>query len=120
LPVLNYNKSQTTKQEVIMSSRKVVFPNELLVNKQVETTIFTEKNDIFGIAVLSEEGEDSTLILRIYQLMWFDDEQAYSPVQELEALSFQTREQLDDFVTRLPDITGLEMLMLINPLPAMQ
>lgn len=101
-----------------MNSKRVIFPDELLENTVVETTIFTEQNDIYGIAALSEEGEGSTFILRIHQLMWLDDEGAFSPVQELEAFSFLNRGDLDDFLTRLPNITGLEMLMLLNPLPA--
>lgn len=100
-----------------MSSKRVVFPDELLEDRRIETTIFTEQNDIFGIAVLSETDQDFTFTLRIYQLMWSKDEEAFAPVQELEAFRFLTRQQLEDFVKRLPEISGLEMLMLLNPLP---
>jgi hypothetical protein len=39
--------------------------NFILKNK-LETTIFTGRNDAFGIAALSEADEDATYILRIY------------------------------------------------------
>jgi hypothetical protein len=100
-----------------MNSKNVAFPDELLVNRTLETTIFTKENDLFGIAVLSEQGEDGLLVLRIYQLLWSEEEDSFIPVQELEAFGFYSREELVDFVERLPDISGLEMLMLLNPLP---
>lgn len=100
-----------------MSSKNVVFPNELLENRKIETAIFPEHHDDFGVAVLSEVDEDSSIILSIYQMVWSNDEEAFSPVQELEAFRFWNREDLEEFLTRLPNITGLEMLMLLNPLP---
>ncbi|WP_449355222.1 hypothetical protein ACUL41_03580 [Virgibacillus natechei] len=36
------------------SDKKVVFPDEMLENRQVESTIFTPENEAFGIALLSE------------------------------------------------------------------
>lgn len=101
-----------------MNSKRVVFPDELLENTVIETTIFTEHNDVYGIAALSEEGEGSTPFLRLYQLIWFNDEEVFSPVQQLEAFGFLNRGDLDDFLTRLPNMTGLEMLLLLNPASA--
>ncbi|HLR51707.1 MAG TPA: hypothetical protein VK072_02410 [Candidatus Avamphibacillus sp.] len=100
-----------------MNAKNVVFPDELLENKKIETTIFTEENDLLGVAVLSEVADNSIHVLRIYQMFWFNEEKAFSPVQELAAFSFPNREELDDFLMRLPEISGLEMLMLVNPLP---
>ena len=100
-----------------MNSKNVVFPDELLENKKIETTIFPEENGLIGVAVLSEVAENSIHVLRIYQMFWFNEEEAFSPVQELAAFSFPSREEFDDFLMRLPEISGLEMLMLVNPLP---
>ncbi|MBP1969179.1 hypothetical protein J2Z83_001283 [Virgibacillus natechei] len=97
------------------SDKRVVFPNEMLENRQIETTIFTPANDVYGVAVLSEKA-GATIILRLYQLV-VDADYTYQPVQELTAFSFGSRSELDSFLDRLPEISGLEMLMLLNPLP---
>lgn len=99
------------------TGRRVSFPDELLEGRQIETTIFTPSNDDVGVVALSEQ-EDAVLTLRLYQLTRFDDDPDYHPVQELAAFSFLNRQDLDDFLERLPDLTGLEMLMLLNPLPS--
>jgi hypothetical protein len=95
----------------------IVFPDELLVNAKIETTIFREQNDAFGIAALSEADEDATYILRVYQLIWEDEERSFTPIQELEAFRFLNRKELDDSLVRLSDMSGLKMLMILNPLP---
>lgn len=96
------------------SKKRVLFPDEMLEQMDIEKTIFAKEMHEHGIAVLSEK-EGSGLILRIYQLMR-GTEGAYSPVQELAAFNFKNRGDLDDFLTKLPNITGLEMLLLLNPL----
>ncbi|MFC4024758.1 hypothetical protein ACFOUV_13225 [Oceanobacillus longus] len=92
----------------------VSLPDELLDKMQLETTIFSPANDVFGVAALSEEV-GPTLILRLYQLV-VNEDNAYQPVQELAAFSFGNRLELESFLDRLPEISGLEMLMLLNPL----
>ena len=99
------------------TERRVIFPDELLEKKQIETTIFTPSNENVGVVALSEE-ENFLLTLRLYQLTRLEDNLDYHPVQELAAFSFQNRQDLDNFLERLPDLTGLEMLMLLNPLPS--
>ncbi|WP_087974170.1 hypothetical protein [Oceanobacillus rekensis] len=93
----------------------VVFPKQLLEKMTLDTTIFSPTNEIFAVSALTEEV-GSTLILRLYQLA-LDEDRIYRPVQELAAFSFRNRLELDDFLGRLPEISGLEMLMLLNPIP---
>ena len=100
-----------------MDTRNVSFLNEILENRTIERTIFTTENDRFGISLLSEQEDDVTFALRIYQLLWSEEDDCYIPVQELEAFAFHSREDLVDFIERLPEISGLDMLMLLNPLP---
>ncbi len=45
------------------------------------------------------------------------DEDAFFPVQELASFSFGTKGEMKNFVKRLPEMSGLEMLLLLNPLP---
>src|SRR5690625_1198048 len=96
-------------------NKSVVYPNELLENMRVEGTIFPENASDVGIATLSHEV-GSAHILRIYQLLFNNEADAYDLVQELAAFTFQDRIELVSFLEDLPHLNGLEMLMLLNPL----
>src|SRR5690625_1294964 len=94
--------------------KKVLYPNKLLEEMRVEGTTFPENASQIGVATLSHQ-DGSAHILRIYQLLFNDYEEAYEPVQELAALRFDSRKELVDFLYDLPHLNGLEMLMLLNP-----
>lgn len=97
------------------ASKSVVFPNEMLDEMEIEDTFFpTNSNDI-GIAVLSH-FQDSVHIMRIYQLLLNNDSGSFEPIQELASFSFASREGFEELLGMLPNMTGLEMLMLLNPL----
>lgn len=98
-----------------MDNHKVLYPNQLLEEMRVEGTIFPENASQFGVATLSHH-DGSTHILRIYQLLFNDNEDAYEIVQELAAFTFLDRTELVNFLNDLPHLNGLEMLMLLNPL----
>lgn len=55
--------------------------------------------------------------MRIYQLMLNYDSTAFEPIQEMASFAFQSQNDFNDFLERLPNLTGLEMLMLLNPVP---
>ncbi|WP_085993243.1 hypothetical protein [Oceanobacillus senegalensis] len=97
------------------SDRMVSFPNEFLESMNIETTIFTPQDEKIGIAALSET-ENANITLRLYQLLRSDDNHVYSPVIELAAFSFSNRQDMNEFLKKLPDMTGIEMLMLLNPI----
>ncbi|MFA1820151.1 hypothetical protein ACDX78_08180 [Virgibacillus oceani] len=95
------------------SEKKVRFDDSMLEEMNVETTIFSEEHPELGFAVLSEE-KDSMFIVRVFELA--QDEDAFFPIQDLAAFSFGTKRELNAFVDRLPELTGLEMLLLLNPM----
>lgn len=97
------------------ASKSVVFPNEMLVEMEIEDTFFLTNSHHIGIAVLSH-FQDSVHTMRIYQLLLNNDSDSFEPIQELASFSFGTREHFDDFLKLLPNMTGLEMLLLLNPL----
>lgn len=102
------------------SERKVSFPNEMLDEMEIEGTIFPNVESDVGIANLSHQ-EGTTYILRIYQILFNEDTQVYEPVQELAAFSFHDRMELKEFVSQLPTLNGIEMLLMLNPItPANQ
>lgn len=93
--------------------KSVVFPDEIMENRNLETVIFSPVSTEIGIAALSESSH-STHILRLYQLMYEEYENTYKPVQELEAFSFLRYEELTDFLKKLPEMSALEMLLVLN------
>jgi len=98
-----------------MENEKRVIHPEWLSDLKIERTIFSENDSQVGVATLSQE-EHSEHILRIFQLLFNYDENAYEYIQELAAFTFQNRAELVYFLDKLPHLTGLEMLMLLNPL----
>lgn len=96
---------------------KISFPNEILENMTFEQTIFSPENEKIGIAVFSETEDDSH-IMRIYHLLFDEDEQVYNFIQELTAFSFQSRREVDDLIKRLPTLSGIEMLLMLHPISA--
>lgn len=96
-------------------NRKVMFPNELINDMEFEGTIFPEDSSKIGVANLSHR-DGSTHVLRVYQLLYNEDAEAYEPIQELAAFKFNERNELTDFLNHLPYLNGLEMLILLNPL----
>ncbi|EAC4040237.1 hypothetical protein KQY62_002967 [Listeria monocytogenes] len=97
------------------TSKSVVFPNEMLDEMEIEDTFFPTNSNEVGIAILSHL-QDSAHIMRIYQLFLNSETSSFEPIQELASFSFATREHFDDFLKMLPNLTGLEMLMLLNPI----
>ena len=91
-------------------------PDEILQKMQFEGNIFsTAKTDVI-IAGFSEQNGGNH-ILRIYQLSYSHFTDTFDFVQELEAFSFRSHEELVDFFDKLPQLNGIEMLMLLNPVP---
>jgi len=97
------------------SSKSVLFPSEMLVEMEIEDTFFPTNSKQIGIAVLSH-FQESAYIMRIYQLIHNNESDSFEPIQELASFSFSSKEHFDDFLKMLPNMTGLEMLMLLNPL----
>lgn len=98
-----------------MGGKEVIFPNELLEEMKIESTFFSPVDDNVGIAALSHL-ENNQHVLRLYHLLR-NNNLKYHPVQELAAFSFVAYEELIDFLKRLPQMSGFEMLLLLNPLP---
>jgi len=55
-------------------------------------------------------------IMRVYQLLSNQSTMVYEPVQEMVSFSFENRSEFVDFLTQLPNLTGLELLILMNPI----
>lgn len=98
------------------SNKKVTYPKEMLEGMSIEGSLYLTENSQIGVSFLSEK-DGSDLILRIYQLIYVRERDQFEPLQELAAFTLSNRDDLDEFLDRLPEITGLEMLMLLKPFP---
>lgn len=98
-----------------MKDRNVLLTEQLKEDLQHEDTIISPMYEQVGFALMSHV-QDNQHVLRIFQLLLMEDDQ-YHPVQELEAYSFPTRREMEDFMNHLPGMTALELLLLQNPLP---
>lgn len=101
------------------SDIKVSFPNEIIENMSFEQTLFSPENEKIGIAMFSHIENDNH-ILRIYQLLLDEEESTYNFIQELTAFSFQSRHEVDELIKRLPQLSGIEMLLMLHPIPTTQ
>lgn len=97
------------------SEKSVAFPNDLLEQMTIEQTLFPSNSDDVGISILSSI-ENDLHIMRVYQLLLNQSTMVYEPVQEMVSFSFENRSEFVDFLTQLPNLTGLELLILMNPI----
>ena len=98
---------------------KISFPNEIIATMTFEQTLFSPENKQVGIAIFSEV-ENKHHIVRVYHLSLDDDETVYHFIQELAAFSYQSRDQVDDFIKHLPTLSAIEMLLMLNPIEPAQ
>lgn len=94
---------------------KISFPNEIIETMTFEQTLFSPENNQVGIAIFSEV-ENSNHIVRVYHLSLDADETVYNFIQELAAFSYQSRNEVDDFIKHLPTLSGIEMLLMLHPI----
>jgi len=101
---------------------KVNIPNELLEEMESQGTIISPVFPEMGILVLSEGmfHHSKDIVIRIYRLQLEADTQSYNIYYELVALSFSSYSDSKDFIDHLPNMSGIEMLILLNPEPYFQ
>lgn len=93
-----------------------VFPDELLEGMSIEAFMVSPGNREIGVAILS--GEDAGMhVLRLYHMVKDEDEN-FHPTHELEAFSFRSKKSLKKFMKQLPNLSALELLIIMNPQPA--
>src|SRR5690625_7983377 len=98
------------------SDKLVVFPQDLLETMTIESTLFLPNNEDLGVAILSKQINDH-YIAKVYQLSLSEDQQQYNFIQELAVFKYETQDEIDQLITRLPEMSGLEMLIMLNPVP---
>lgn len=97
------------------NNKKVIYPDQLMLYMNIEEEIFPIIDSDIAITTLSQQV-NSMHILSIYQLLFNHKNNYYEVVQELAAFTFQKRDELTAFLSELPQLNGIEMLLLLNPL----
>jgi hypothetical protein len=98
------------------NSLPVKFPEDLLIGKTIEDIIFSPRYVRIGVVVLSGKLKNKRL-LRLYQIVRLEGWDCFVPTHEIGAFTFHNKMALKDFVERLPEMSSLEILMIINPHP---
>lgn len=99
---------------------KLSLPDEMFQDMELEDVIFPVNLEETGVVVFSQTGENNDYVMRVFQLILNPELDRYFPVQELVAFSFPSYDKLKDFLITLPNLNGIEMLMLLNPLPPIE
>src|SRR5690625_4139472 len=94
----------------------ISFPEGVLGSMQIELIMLTPTSDQVAAGVLSEFIQDK-YTLHIHQLALSTDKEHYQFVQELAIFEVDTRAEIDEMIERLPKLSGIEMLLLLNPQP---
>ncbi|MBT2600059.1 MULTISPECIES: hypothetical protein [unclassified Oceanobacillus] len=95
------------------NENNIAIPAELLQDRKVEITFFSEIKKNLGILGLSEQTD--TYVLHLYRLFYNDSKGKFEPIQQLEAFQFQTESEMHQFIENLPNISALDMILLMNP-----
>ncbi|MEH7276498.1 hypothetical protein [Neobacillus vireti] len=95
---------------------KVEFPEGVLNRKKIENIIISPIDNRHGVAVVSGKLKNMHL-LRLYQIINGGEWDCYVPTHEIGAFTFTSRLKLMEFVKHLPEMTALEILMVMNPHP---
>lgn len=98
-----------------MKNDKINFGDETFRDNVIELVLFSPNSDNVGIVLTSIKNENEH-ILRIIQLLYSVQDNSYDPIQELASFSFKTYDELKDFIEELPNVSGIDMLLLLNPL----
>ncbi|MCM3620523.1 hypothetical protein M3936_23495 [Sutcliffiella horikoshii] len=96
---------------------KVEVPKEMLKGMQIEGTTVSPSHPEVGVLILSKGfNQFSTeIVFRLYRIQKDPTTDSYYIVLELEAFMFKRFKEAKDFLEKLPNMTGLEMLLLLNP-----
>ncbi|BAC15288.1 hypothetical protein [Oceanobacillus iheyensis HTE831] len=91
----------------------ISIPDELITGRNVEITFISEIKNNLGILGLSEQTD--AYVLHLYRLFYNESNQKFEPIQQLEAFQFQTPSEMHQFIDNLPNISALDMILLMNP-----
>ncbi|NMH72767.1 hypothetical protein HF078_06760 [Bacillus sp. RO2] len=97
---------------------KVEVPKEMLKGMQIEGTAISPSHPGVGVLILSKGFNQFSkeIVIRLYRIQKDTNTESYYIVLELEAFMFKKYKEAKDFFEKLPNMTGLEMLLLLNPI----
>lgn len=95
----------------------VEIPKGMLDGMKVEATAVSPSHPDVGVLILSKGfNQFSTeIVFRLYRIQKDPTTDCYYISLELEAFMFKRFKEAKDFLEKLPNMTGLEMLLLLNP-----
>ncbi|SEM35807.1 hypothetical protein SAMN05192533_102309 [Mesobacillus persicus] len=100
----------------------VNIPNEILHDMEIHATVVSPVDKKTGILILTSGMKHFTkeIVIRIYLLHREDTKNHFDIQHELQAFSFTSYLQAKKFLNHLPNMSALEMLVLLKPSPQFQ
>lgn len=103
-----------------MKDINVTLPDDLFEEMEIQATVVSPDKPDLGILILSKGLNQFSreIVIRIYRLKKDKtNEECYSIYFELQAFMFTTYKQAKEFLDKLPNMSALEMLLMLNPKP---
>ncbi|MBS3678936.1 hypothetical protein KGF86_01790 [Ornithinibacillus massiliensis] len=94
---------------------KVNYPDELLKNMHIEGVMISPYDTMIGVTALSQQINQDH-VLRLYSLV-LNEDGFFEVIYELQAFSMQTKEDIRIFLEKLPAMSAIELMMIMNPIP---
>ncbi|RLL43919.1 hypothetical protein D8M04_13525 [Oceanobacillus piezotolerans] len=93
----------------------VVIDNELLEEYALLSTFFSPSNTTLGVLILGENYHEVSrnVILRVYRLNKETDGKFYSQA-ELQVFSFSSFNEAEQFLSYLPEMSALELILMME------
>ncbi|WP_243300439.1 hypothetical protein [Bacillus litorisediminis] len=100
----------------------VLIPKEFLDEMEVYSTIISPIHQEMGILIMSQNLNrmSNDIVIRLYRLQKEKNKKSYEIIYELQAFSFSLYNQAKSFLDYLPNMSAIEMLLMLNPEPQYQ
>lgn len=95
----------------------VEVPKKMLEGMKIEGTAISPSHPEVGVLIISKGFNQFSkeILFRLYRIQKDFTTDSYYIVLELEAFMFKRFKEAKDFLEKLPNMTGLEMLLFLNP-----
>jgi hypothetical protein len=97
-----------------MLEMKLIFDNEVLEGMIMEVMTVSPSDPTKGILVMSQGLKNifDPVVFRIYLLEWLQESDGFNVEKELAAFEFDTSKKAYEFLSHLPEMSAIDLLLL--------
>jgi hypothetical protein len=106
---------KTKKRRRLENLVKIEMDHDFLQNKIIQDIILNPDNDELGVVIFSQgySPDSNNIMVSIYQVIKTNI-RCYTPYYKLEEFKFSNFELADKFITQLPTMSALEMVVMLR------